>query len=247
MLENMTSTLISLAAFILALGILVTFHELGHFLLARWSGVKVLKFSIGWGKPIYSRRFGRDNTEFVVAWIPLGGFVKMLDSRESAVDEAELPHEFNAQPLYKRAAIVAAGPIFNLVLAVFIYWMVFLSGVEEYKALIAEPATGTFAEAAGFAERDQVLSLNGQTVSSWNALFFQLTSEVIGEVPLRFEVLDQHERLLSRTIYLEGSTVDVATESVAAFLGLAPWRPLIAPIIGEVFSLGIECSQLISR
>ena len=238
MLENALSTLTSLAAFIVALGILVTFHELGHFLLARWSGVKVLTFSIGWGRPIYRRRFGRDNTEFVVAWIPLGGFVKMLDSRESAVDEADLSREFNGQPLYKRAAIVAAGPIFNLVLAVFIYWVVFLSGVEEYKALIAEPAVGTHAEVAGFADKDQVLSLNGDAVSSWNGLFFQLTSEVIGEVPLRFEVLDQQQRLLSRTIYLEGSAVDLATESVAAFLGLAPWRPIILPVFGELDPAG---------
>ena len=118
--------MLTIAAFIVTLGVLITIHEYGHFQVARWAGVKVLRFSIGFGRPLFARRFGKDDTEFVVAAIPLGGYVKMLDEREGEVAPAERPRAFNRQSVWKRIAIVSAGPIANLLLAVLLYWLLFL-------------------------------------------------------------------------------------------------------------------------
>src|ERR1051326_167355 len=117
----------SIAAFIVAIGVLVSFHEFGHFWVARRLGVKVLRFSIGFGKPMWIRR-GRDGVEYALSAVPLGGYVKMLDEREGLVAPNDLPRAFNRQPVYKRIAIVAAGPISNLLLATFLNWTVFVLG-----------------------------------------------------------------------------------------------------------------------
>ena len=139
--------MVTLIAFIVTLGILITVHEYGHFQMARWCGVKVLRFSLGFGKPLLSKRFGKDQTEFVVAVFPLGGYVKMLDEREmpadTLIDEHDLPHAFNRQSVWKRIAIVSAGPIANLLLAIFLYWILFMYGVMGMKPVLGEIAQGS--------------------------------------------------------------------------------------------------------
>src|ERR1700741_2192551 len=115
--------------FLVTLGVLVVFHELGHFIVARWCGVKVLRFSVGFGRVVWSRRWGRDAIEWAVSAIPLGGYVKMLDEREGPVDAEDLPRAFNRQNVYKRIAIVAAGPIANLLLAVLLFAGTFVFGI----------------------------------------------------------------------------------------------------------------------
>ena len=133
--------LTTLLAFLVALAILIVIHELGHFCVARMCGVKVLRFSVGFGNPIFTLRMGADRTEWTIAAWPLGGYVKMLDEREGPVDPSELPRAFNQQTVWRRIAIVLAGPLANLALAVVIYWCILIVGVVENKPKIAPPRT----------------------------------------------------------------------------------------------------------
>ncbi|MGH6692300.1 MAG: site-2 protease family protein, partial [Gammaproteobacteria bacterium] len=135
--------LTTLAAFVVALGCLIVVHEYGHFAVARACGVKVLRFSVGFGRPLWSRRLGRDATEWVIAAFPLGGYVKMLDERESPVAPAELPRAFNRQSVWRRIAIVIAGPAANFALAIALYWALFVYGVPGLKPVIGEPPANT--------------------------------------------------------------------------------------------------------
>ena len=137
------SLLFTILSFIVALGVLITFHELGHYFVARWSGVKVLRFSIGFGQPLFKKRLGKDQTEWVIAALPLGGYVKMLDEHEGEVLPQELPRAFNRQPVIKRFAIVAAGPLANFLLAILLYWLLFISGVSGLKPILGpiKPST----------------------------------------------------------------------------------------------------------
>ena len=145
----MIDTVYKIVAFAITLGVLVVFHELGHYVIARLAGVKVLRFSVGFGRLVWSRRFGRDQTEWALSAIPLGGYVKMADEREGHVDAADLSRAFNRQSVWRRIAIVAAGPLANLLLAVLLYATVNWLGVEEPKAILASPVAGSFAQKAG--------------------------------------------------------------------------------------------------
>ena len=133
----------TIVAFLVALGSLIVIHELGHFLVARWCGVKVLRFSVGFGRPLWRRESGADRTEWVIAAFPLGGYVKMLDEREGAVAPEELPRAFNRQSVWRRFAIVVAGPTANFLLAVVLYWALFVHGVPGIKPVVAEPPPET--------------------------------------------------------------------------------------------------------
>ena len=131
-------TLHTLFFFIIAIGILISFHEFGHFWVARKTGVKVLRFSVGFGKVLWSRQKNPDDTEYVISAIPLGGYVKMVDEREGKVKDEDLPFAFNRQPLWVRTAIVAAGPLFNLILAVALFWLVLVLGETGLKPVLGE-------------------------------------------------------------------------------------------------------------
>lgn len=197
-------------AFVVALCVLIFVHEMGHYLAARACGVKVLRFSIGFGKPLLrwiSR--GRDRTEWTIAAIPLGGYVKMLDERErdpehdAPIDAAELPRAFNRQPVGKRFVIVAAGPLANFALAIVLYFVLFAGGMREAAPVVAAPAAGTMAAQAGVREGDRVLSLtaNGRTeaVRSWNDLRMAVFAEGFGDARavLRVRGADGAERDLT--------------------------------------------------
>ena len=161
-------------AFLVVLGILVVFHELGHYCVARWCKVKVLRFSIGFGRVVWARRFGADRTEWAVSAIPLGGYVKMLDEREGAVAAAELPRAFNRQSVGKRIAIVAAGPIANLLLAVLLFAGTYVAGVPAQRALLATPPANSPAAVAGIHDGDLVVAVDGVAVKSWQDLRWRL-------------------------------------------------------------------------
>jgi len=163
-----------LLAFLVVLSVLVVIHELGHYWVARWCGVKVLRFSVGFGRILWSRRYGPDRTEWAIAAIPLGGYVKMCDEREGDVAPQDLPRTFNRQPVGRRIAIVAAGPIANLVLAVLLFAGTFLAGVPGQRALLAEPLPGTPAAVAGLHVGDLVVAVDNTPVKSWQDLRWRL-------------------------------------------------------------------------
>jgi len=157
---------LKLFGFILAIGILVTVHEFGHFWVARKLGVKVLRFSIGFGRPLLTWHRKNDDTEYVLAAIPLGGYVKMLDEREGEVPEAELPRAFNRKPLWVRTAVVFAGPLFNLLFAILLFWMVLVLGETGLRPLVGEVTPGSVADQVGFQPGDEIIAINGDPSNS---------------------------------------------------------------------------------
>jgi regulator of sigma E protease len=166
----MIDTVYKVVAFAVTLGVLVVFHELGHYVIARLAGVKVLRFSVGFGRMIWSRRVGRDRTEWALSAIPLGGYVKMVDEREGHVARADLPRAFNRQSVWRRIAIVAAGPLANLLLAVLLFAGTFVAGIPGQRALLAEPPPATPAAAADVRAGDRVVGVDGEPVGSWQEL-----------------------------------------------------------------------------
>ena len=163
----MINFLQTILAFAVALGVLVVIHELGHYWVARWCNVKVLRFSVGFGKPLRTWVRGADRTEWVLAAVPLGGYVKFLDEREAPVAAAELPRAFNRQTVWKRIAIVLAGPIANLLLAIALYWGLFMHGVPGVRPVVSAPVAATAAAKAGFAAGDTITSIGDEAVSNW--------------------------------------------------------------------------------
>jgi regulator of sigma E protease len=161
--------------FLVTLGVLVVFHELGHYVVARLCGVKVLRFSVGFGRVVAARRFGRDQTEWALSAIPLGGYVKMADEREGEVAPSDVARAFNRQSVWKRIAIVAAGPIANLLLAVLLFTGTNIAGIPGQRALLADPPAGTPAAAAGIRAGDLVVAIDGDPVKSWQDMRWRLT------------------------------------------------------------------------
>ena len=234
----MNALLFYAAAFLLALAVLVFVHELGHFLVARWCGVKVLRFSIGFGRVVWSRPFGRDQTEWSLGLIPLGGFVKMLDEGEGDVPAAEVHRAFNRQKVWIRMAIVAAGPLSNLLLAVCIYWGGFWHGVEELRPVFGAPVAASAAARAGIEEGETVLKIDGSPVQSWQEVRWKLLSLAADQDSLLLEVINPRQEIAQRR--LELALIREAGWEGDAFetLGLRLFRPKIPPRIGSVSPAG---------
>lgn len=186
--------------FIVTLGVLVTFHEFGHYWVARRCGVKVLRFSVGFGKPIWSR-LGRDGTRYQVAMIPLGGFVQFLDERESEVDPKEIGQAFNRQPVLKRIAIVLAGPVANLVLCVALFWGAYLVGLPGVRPVVG--AVEGIAAASGLKAGDLILAVDGDRTFSWNQAMTPLALAAIDRRPVSLLVQDSSGQKLERTLLLD--------------------------------------------
>jgi regulator of sigma E protease len=218
-------------AFLVVLGILVVFHELGHFLVARWCGVKVLRFSVGFGRVVWSRRWGAEATEWAVSAIPLGGYVKMLDEREGPVDAEDLPRAFNRQGVYKRIAIVAAGPLANLLLAVLLFAGTFMFGIPGQRALLTDPPPATPAAAAGIHDGDLVVAVDGVPVGSWQDLRWRLL-RASGESVATIEVERPDGARISRSISLVSVSGTDWEGNFMSALGLR--ADLGAPLIDEV-------------
>ena len=172
-------------AFVVTLGLLIVFHEFGHYLMARWCGVKVLRFSIGFGQPLLSKRWGKDQTEWVIAAFPLGGYVKMLDEREGSVAPQELPQSFNRKPVAHRFAIVAAGPVANFLLAILLYWLLFMLGVAAIKPVIGTVPPATPAAFAGFERGETITKIGGEPVTTWQDARWLLLSHVVDQIVFR--------------------------------------------------------------
>ena len=231
----MLDVLWSIGSFIVALGVLVSFHEFGHFWVARRFGVKVLRFSIGFGKPLW-RRLGQDGVEYVIAAVPLGGYVKMLDEREGEVPAAELPQAFNRQHVLKRIAIVSAGPMANFLLAIVAYWMVFVAGVTGLKPILAEPRSGTPAATAGVRAGDEVLRVDDEPIATWQMLLPELIDRVLDSGQATLEVRDAQGAV--RTTVLDFSGVRMEPKFIFEDLGLKMSEPQIEPVLDQVLAGG---------
>jgi regulator of sigma E protease len=228
------SLLHTIASFVVALGVLIVVHELGHYLVARWAGVKVLRFCVGFGRPLWSRRFGRDQTEWAIAAIPLGGYVKMVDEREGAVAPEDLPRAFNRQTVGKRFLIVLAGPVANFLLAIALYWGLFVGGVQEMKPVVGTPPQGTLAAAAGLWAGDLVTHVDGQPVQSWQEVRWKVLHASLDRRSVGLEVIDARNRIERRVLDLTGVGGEQIEGDLMSGLGLRPFRPDVAPVIGKV-------------
>jgi regulator of sigma E protease len=223
-----------LGAFAVALGVLVVVHELGHFLVARVCGVKILRFSVGFGKPLWSRRFGRDGTEWTLATFPLGGFVRMLDEREDPVAPEELGRAFNRQPVLKRMLIVLAGPVANLVMAVLIYGLLFMHGALELRPILAAPPSGTPAAIAGIQAGDTVSAVSGVPIRTLQDLRWELTRRAVSREPVELELDDARGDIAERRLDISAVDINNPDQDVFKALGLHLFRPILKPVIGEV-------------
>ncbi|MBS0299827.1 MAG: RIP metalloprotease RseP [Proteobacteria bacterium] len=231
---SITYTIIS---FIIALGILITFHEFGHYLVARWNGVKVLRFCIGFGQPIFRKRWGKDQTEWVIAAIPLGGYVKMLDENEGKVAAEDLPHAFNRQPVGRRFAIVAAGPIANFLLAIVLYWLLFILGVAGMKPVVGPVEPATAAAQAGFTEGETIVSIENESVASWQDARWTLLRHAIDQsAEVTIQTVNKNGEINWHKLDLSHVDPDKLNENFPGIIGLTGYQPAIKPVIGQVIA-----------
>src|SRR4051812_44996341 len=228
------SLLQTIAAFIVALGVLIVVHEFGHYLVARWCGVKVLRFSVGFGRPLAVVRSGPDRTEWVLSAIPFGGYVKMLDEREAPVEPPELPRAFNRKSVWRRFAIVMAGPLFNFVFAILVYAGLYMHGMPEARPVVAEPVAGSIARIAGFHGGDTVRRIDDHAVGTWQELRWRLLQGALQRQVLTVEVLNAKQQVTILTLDLTGLSGDDVESDMLERLGFRLHRPHLPPVLGKV-------------
>ena len=232
------STLYMLFGTLIALGVLVTFHEFGHFWVARRCGVKVLRFSVGFGTPLYSWR-DRHDTEYVIAAIPLGGYVKMLDEREAEVPAELLEQSFNRKSLGQRAAIVIAGPLANFLLALFFFWVIALLGTQQVRPVIGQVVVGSPAAEAGLQSGQEFVAVNGEPTSGWSAVNLQLIRHLGETATLELTLREPESTVeVQRQLHVIDWLQGVDEPDPITALGLVPWRPAIPSLISEVDPAG---------
>ncbi|HLO62193.1 MAG TPA: RIP metalloprotease RseP [Azonexus sp.] len=227
-----------LAAFAVVLGVLIIFHELGHYLVARWCGVKVLRFSVGFGRILWQKQLGRDHTEWAVSAFPLGGYVKMLDEREGAVPAAEVHRAFNRQGVLKRSLIVAAGPLANFALAILLYWAVFMYGSNELLPVLGTPPEGSPAAVAAVQNGEQVRLVDGVSVATWNDLRWMLLQKAAERDSVVLEVVDEQGNIAFRQLDLRAVSEQGWEGDALERLGIRFFRPNTPPYLGEVIAGG---------
>jgi regulator of sigma E protease len=210
-------------------------HEFGHFWVARRLGIKVLRFSVGFGRPLWTRHFGRDRTELTVGWLPLGGYVKMLDENEGEVAAEDLPRAFNRQAVWKRMAVVVAGPMFNFLFAILAYWLVLVVGAEGIKPVIGHVLPGSIAEKAGLHAGETIVSLDGKDVLAWNQRRLHLFERALEQRPVVVEIRTAAGEQATRTLDLTDFPVaEVNAALVERGIGLIGYLPPPLPVIGAL-------------
>lgn len=228
------SALYMLVGTLVALGVLVTFHEFGHFWVARRCGVKVLRFSVGFGSPLV-RWHDRHGTEFVVAAIPLGGYVKMLDEREGDVPPELLEQAFNRKTVGQRIAIVAAGPIANFLLALVFFWVIAMLGSQQVRPVIGAVEEGSLAATAGLQSGQEIVSINGQSTTGWAAVNLQLVRRLGESGGLDIGVLEPGSTVESlKRVQLHNWLRGADEPDPIGSLGIHPWRPALQPVLEEL-------------
>jgi regulator of sigma E protease len=229
----------TLWAFVLAIAVLVVVHELGHYWIARWCGVKVLRFSVGFGKSLYIKKFVGGETEWVISAIPVGGYVKMLDEREGEVAGHELHRAFNRQPVMRRMAIVVAGPVSNLLLAVALYWVLFMHGVPGLKPILGEVTPQTPAAVAQLRKQETILSINGEPVPSWQDLRWMLLDLAFQGADARIEGRTVQGETVQHVLDLKVLAPGDLEGDFLQKLGLQLFQPLVQPIMGKLTEGGV--------
>ncbi|MFV1997448.1 MAG: RIP metalloprotease RseP [Acidiferrobacterales bacterium] len=231
----MISGIYMLVAFVVALGILIVVHEFGHYWVAKRVGVKVLRFSVGFGKPIWSRRWGKDQTEFVVSAIPLGGYVRMLGEDDDDFSPDEAHRAFSQKSLPKRVAVVVAGPLFNLAFAVFAFWLVYMIGIEGIRPVVGKVAPQSIAEAAGFSSGDELLELDGKPVQTWGQHRMYIFRRALDRAELTFTVRTASGKELRRYIDLSRIPIkDIDAGLISRGIGLYVYMPELPAIFGQI-------------
>ena len=228
------SLLITIAAFAVAIGILVTIHELGHYWVARWCDVKILRFSIGFGRPIWMKKFGPDQTEWVIGVLPLGGYVKMADERDGSAEPADTVRAFNNKTVWQRIAIVMAGPLANFILAAFLYWALFVAGTPGTKPYLSAPAANSAAAAGGFAEFDLITRVGDTAVATWGDARLALLEEAVNRGNVEIEVEDADGRRRVKRLNLESVGKDDLDKDFLAKAGMSGYRMKVLPVLDEV-------------
>ena len=228
----------TVVAFIVALGVLIVVHEYGHYLVARLCGVKVLRFSVGFGRALLVRRTGKDQTEWVVAAVPFGGYVKMLDEREGPVEPQEAHRAFNRQTVWRRIAIVVAGPVFNFIFAVLVYAGLFMYGLPEARPVLGAPPEASLAAAAGVKSGDTVRSIDGEPVATWQDLRWQILQAALQRQAVRLETLNERGHIATITLDLRDFPANEVEGDVLERIGLRLWRPSLEPILGQLVAGG---------
>ena len=224
------------ASFVVALGVLIVVHEFGHYLAARLCNVRVLRFSIGFGGSLATWRFGRDATEWTIAVVPFGGYVKMLDEREAPVEPDQLQRAFNRQSVGRRLFIVAAGPAFNFLFAIAVYAGLYMHGLPEARPVLAAPASGTIAHAAGLRAGDLVRSIDGEAVATWQDLRWRILQGALQREALRLEVTGARGDIGMHVLDLRGYPTDEVESDALERIGLRLYRPPLEPVIGRIVS-----------
>jgi len=224
--------------FLVALGVLVVVHEFGHFLAARLAGVKVLRFAVGFGKPLLVRRFGRDGTEWAVCALPLGGYVKMLDEREATVAAHEAHRSFNRATVWRRIGIVLAGPLANFLLAIVLYWVLFLHGIPALKPMIGQPSDNTPAASAGLVAGDEIIRVGATGIQSFQDLRLALLRAGIAGEPVTLELKG------GRSVQLDtrGMQTENLEQDPLQPLGIRRFDPEIPAVIGKVVPNGVAAT-----
>lgn len=226
--------LFTIGSFVVALAILIAVHEFGHFWVARRLGVKVLRFSIGFGRPLIRIQRHPDATEYVVALVPLGGYVKMLDEREEEVPATQAHLAFNRQALWKRSAIVVAGPLFNFLFAIFAYWAIFMSGDSGLRPIVGDVEPQSIAAAAGFQSGDELIRVGDREAGSWETALIAFVGKSLDGRELAVQVRDASGLELTRWIPSDAVRSLAEEPDLLGRLGLSPKRPPLPAVIGEL-------------
>ena len=226
--------MITLLAFVGAIALLVVFHELGHYWVARRCDVKVLRFSVGFGRVIYSKRFANSATEWVISAIPLGGYVKMVDEREGEVATEDIQFAFNRKPVLQRMAIVVAGPLANFLLAIVLYWAMFVHGVPGLKPMLGDVPPGSPAAVAQLQSGDTILSINDETIPSWQELRWRLLDLTLQKVEVRIEAQGISGTTMSHVLDVSGLEAKDLDGDFLDKLGLHLHQPVLLPVVGRL-------------
>jgi regulator of sigma E protease len=232
------SVLISIIAFAAAISILVSFHEFGHYWVAKRLGVKVIRFSVGFGQTLWKRTAGPDRTEYVLAAIPLGGYVKMLDEREGPVDVQEQHRAFNRQKVTTRIFIVAAGPLFNFLLAIVAYWLMFMLGVTGVKPVVGQVAPDTIAARAGLRAGDEIVAVGDTRAPTWETASIAIVDQALDQGNVKVKVRSRRSETSERVLKVHDTRKILGTKDLFSALGIIPWQPATEPILGKLMAGG---------